>query len=58
MSKGKYHIINKITKDSVYYDNYDVCLYVFTNKVKAFRQTHKIISDEEYNKIIKKKPVL
>jgi len=58
MSKEKYHIINKFTKESVLKDNYDICLYRLTNSSKPFRQTHKIISDNEYQKIINKKPTL
>lgn len=58
MSKEKYHVINKLTKDSILEDNYDICLYRLTNSSKSFRQTHKIISDDEYQKIIKKKSVL
>ena len=58
MAKSSYHIINKATKQSIYNDSYDTCIYVFTNKHRLFRQTHKIISDEEYQKIIKKKPIL
>ncbi|MBP3201314.1 MAG: hypothetical protein J6M39_06670 [Lachnospiraceae bacterium] len=58
MAKDLYHIINKATKTSAFCDKYEVCRYSLANKSKSYRQTHKIISDEEYQKIIKKKPVL
>lgn len=58
MAKEVYHIINKANKTSVMQDTYEVCRYILANKAKSFRQTHKIISDDEYQKIIKKKPTL
>ena len=53
-----YHIIKVITKTSVCKGSYDACLNMFNMHDKVYRKTHKIISEEEYNKIIKKKPTL
>lgn len=53
-----YHIIAAITKASVFSGNYESCLNYFKEQNKIFRKTHKIISAEEYSKIIKKKPIL
>lgn len=51
-----YHIFNTITKKSDYSDTYDICLHLFNQSTKIYRKTHKIISDKDYQKIIKKKP--
>lgn len=51
-----YHIIKTITKTSVMSGNYESCLNYFNEQDKVFRKTHKIISAEDYIKIIKKKP--
>lgn len=53
-----YHIIKVITKTSVCKGSYDACLNMFNMQDKVYRKTHKIISEEEYNKIIKKKQTL
>lgn len=59
MSKLKnFHIIITSTKTSVCSGSYDACLNMFNLQDKAYHKTHKIISDEEYNKITKKKQVL
>lgn len=59
MAKLKdFHIIINSTKTSVHTGSYDTCLNIFNTQDKVYRKTHKIISDEEYNKIIKKKQVL
>jgi len=57
MAKIKtYHIFNTINKTSKFTGTYDSCLNEFNLQDKAYRKIHKIISDEEYQKIIKKKP--
>lgn len=53
-----YHIITAITKVNVFSGDYESCLNYFKKQNKIFRKTHKIISAEEYTKIIKKKPIL
>lgn len=53
-----YHIITAIIKTSVFSGDYESCLNYFKEQDKIFRKTHKIISAEEYSKIIKKKPIL
>ena len=53
-----YHIITSITKTSIMSGDYKSCLNYFKEQDKVFRKTHKIISAEEYVKIIKKKPML
>lgn len=59
MAKLKnFHIIITSTKISVYNGSYDGCLNMFNLQDKTYRKTHKIISDEEYNKITKKKSTL
>ncbi len=58
MAKTKtYHIFNTINKTSKFTGTYDSCLNEFNLQDKIYHKTHKIISDEEYNKIIKKKPI-
>lgn len=59
MAKNKlFHIITVVNKDSIFNGSYDACLNMFNMQDKVYRKTHKIISTEEYQKIIKKKPVL
>lgn len=53
-----YHIIRTITRKSVMSGDYESCLNYFKEQDKAFRKTHKIISAEDYIKIIKKKQIL
>lgn len=56
MSKFKnYHIIRTATKTSVASGSYESCLNMFNLQDKIYHRTHKIISEEEYNKILKKK---
>ena len=52
-----FHIIKTITKTSVMSGDYESCLNYFKEQDKVFRKTHKIISAEEYQKMIKKKPI-
>lgn len=49
-----FHIIKITTKISVMSGDYESCLNYFKEQDKVFRKTHKIISVEEYKKIIKK----
>ena len=57
MSKFKnYHIITNATKISVASGSYEACLNMFNMQDKIYKKTHKLISDEEYQKILKKKP--
>lgn len=57
MSKTKtFHIIKLSIKKSVISGDYKSCLNYFNEQDKVFRKTHKIISAEDYIKIIKKKP--
>lgn len=59
MAKLKnYHIIINSTKTSVCQGSYDACNNMFNMQDKIYRKTHKIISEEEYNKILKKKQAL
>ena len=58
MAKNKlFHIIGIINKTSVYKGSYDACLNMFNMQDKVYRKTHKIITDEDYQKILKKKPM-
>lgn len=52
-----YHIIKTIAKTSVMSGDYKSCLNYFKEQDKVFRKTHKIISAEDYQKILKKKPM-
>jgi hypothetical protein len=59
MAKNKlFHIIGIINKTSVHKGSYDDCLNMFNLQDKVYRKTHKIISAEDYIKIINKKPTL
>lgn len=56
MSKFKnYHIIINATKTSVASGSYEACFNIFNMQDKVYKKTHKLISDEEYQKILKKK---
>lgn len=56
MSKTKfYHILKVSNKKSVMSGDYDSCLTYFNEQDKVFRKTHKIITADDYQKIIKKK---
>lgn len=58
MAKNKlFHIIGIINKTSVCKGSYDACLNMFNMQDKVYRKTHKIITDEDYQKILKKKPM-
>ena len=58
MSKFKnYHIIISATKTSIASGSYESCLNMFNIQDKVYKRTHKIISDEDYQKILKKKPI-
>ena len=58
MAKNKlFHIIITNTKTSVCKGSYDACLNMFNLQDKIYRRTHKIISDEDYQKMLKKKPI-
>jgi hypothetical protein len=57
MAKTKtFHIITVIDKDSIFNGSYDDCVDFLNKKTKVFRKLHKLVSDEDYQKIIKKKP--
>lgn len=59
MAKNKlFHIIGIITKTSVYKGSYDDCLNMFNLQDKPYRKLHKIISANDYIKIINKKSTL
>jgi len=53
-----YHIIKTTTKTSIMSGDYESCLTYFNEQDKVFRKTHKIISADDYVKIIKKKQTL
>lgn len=55
MANKKHHIINRITREQRFSGTYDECLELYIMQDKPYRKLHKIISDEEYQKIIKKK---
>lgn len=58
MAKTKtFHIITVVDKDSIYNGSYDDCVDFLNKKTKVFRKLHKLVSDEDYQKIIKKKPI-
>lgn len=56
MNNKKHHIINRITREQRFTGTYDECLELYIMQDKPYRKLHKIIDDEEYQKIIKKKP--
>ena len=53
-----YYIVDRFNRNSIFSGDYNSCLKTFNSKDKSFRKSYKIIPDEEYQKIIKKKPVL
>lgn len=58
MANKKHHIINRITREQKFSGTYDECLELYIMQDKPYRKLHKIISDEDYIKIINKKPTL
>ena len=59
MAKTKtFHVITVIDKGSIFNGSYDNCVNFLNEKTKVFRKLHKIISEEEYQKILKKKQAL
>lgn len=53
-----YYIIHRINKTKDFSATYDGCLEYFMQQDKIYRKLHKIISEKEYNHIIKKKLTL
>ena len=55
MAKTNYCIYHKFKRKKVTnFLPYDKCLQYYNNEDKVFRMNHKIISEKDYNKLIKK----
>lgn len=55
MDNKKHYIINRTTLEQRFSGTYEECLKLYIMQDIPYRKLHKIISDEDYTKIIKRK---
>lgn len=53
-----YHIIHRITRKEDFMATYNGCLEYYNQQDKTYRKLHRIIDNNEFNKIIKKRESL